>query len=150
MMPFEKGKGKLEVKGKVVYGYNNVAGDLDDDEPLASGTGATHFIQLNPTNVVAFILKKVHWRLENTNPVTHELILLEASEATALVERRKVAYASGAGKAEDTDYIETGAGTKLPVVVKLDDAGKLYFKIDYSGAPSTTAGFIKVEGEVLA
>lgn len=135
---------------KLVYGINETAGDLDDDEPLGSGTAATHHIGLVPSDTRAFILLKILWYLANTNAVTHQLYLLSSPQAAAATERKYLVYDSDAAKARNTLYMETGSQSqKIPVPIELPNEGKLYYKIDYSAAAGATTGFIRVWGIML-
>lgn len=138
------------VAGKLVYGINNTAADLDNDEPHADGNAPTVSITLTPSDVTAFKLTGVWWYLANANSVTHELYLYENNTAAAATQREELTYDSGSGLARNTQYAEVGsASSRLPVDVYLATAGTVYFKIDYSGAAGSTTGHIKLRGILL-
>jgi len=141
------------VSNVMVYGQVNDDSTTDifeDDESLGSGVAATHTITLSPSGTKAFQLEKVHFAMNCTNAVTYTLYLLEDVIADAMTERRRCIFDSGGGLADDVDYMVTGSdNTKLPVPVFLDDVATLPFKINWSGAPGDTTGFVVVEGRLL-
>jgi hypothetical protein len=55
---------------------------------------------------------------------------------------RNSGYAATITTAEVAQY-------KLPRLVELATPGKLYFMLDWSGAPGVTPGFIKIRGRFL-
>lgn len=135
---------------KLVYGIQETASALDDDEPLGSGSAAVNYVSLIPGDTTALVLLKVMWYLANANAVTHQLYLLGATYAAAVAERKHLAYDSDAAKARNTLYVETGSQSqKLPVPMELTTAGRVYYKLDYSAAAGATTGFIKLWGIML-
>ena len=111
--------------------------------------------------VKKFLLQEVQFYMNQTNGVTYQLRLFEASNADDVEQLTDQVFWSPAAQADVTYYrysekgYEGGSGTaevaqyKLPRIVELEDAGKLYYMIDWSGAPGNTPGFIKVKGHLL-
>lgn len=138
------------VAGKLVYGLNNTGTDLDNNDAHADGNAPTWSITLTPSDCTAFKLTGVWWYLANANAVTHELYLYENNTAAAATQREELTYDSGSGLARNTQYAEVGsASSRLPVDVYLATAGTLYGTLDYSGAPGTTTGHVKVRGILM-
>jgi len=117
-----------------------------DDQPIATTT-PTHYITLDP-QCKKFMLNDVKYRFEAAAVETFQLYLLEDADATAILRRRDVIYNSGTGKTGSTDYHDTPDG-RVPVLVKLVTAGRLYYLLDWSGAPGNTPGYIVVRGEIV-
>lgn len=130
--------------------------------------GATPTLSMTVTSslpnvaVKKFRLEQVQYQLNPTNTVTYELFLLEASNADNYESASDLVFDSGSAQADDKKYIhvqggysEDGAsgstkqGFKLPIIVELEEEGKLYYMINWSAAPATTLGFIKVRGTLL-
>jgi len=114
----------------------------------ALGATPTLYIPLTPSDVKNFVLESVRFYMNPTNAVTYQLYLLEDAQADDVTSYGNVVFDSGSGKAADTIYI-TARGDKLPMLAKLATAGRLYYMIDWSGAPGNTPGFIEIRGRVM-
>ncbi len=125
----------------------------------AFGTTPTLTITLSCTqpnvDIKKFRLEEVHYQLDPTNAVTYQLYLLEATNADDYESGSDVVFESASSQADNTRYIHvqggfgTTASYKLPRIVELETAGTLYYMIDWSAAPSSTKGYIKVKGTLL-
>lgn len=119
---------------------------FETDQPL--GTTPTLYIPLTPTDIEKFVLESVRFYMNPTNAVTYQLYLLVDAQADDVTSYSNVVFDSGAGMADDVVYI-TARGDKLPMLAKLATAGRLYYMIDWSGAPGNTPGFIEIRGRVM-
>lgn len=111
--------------------------------------------------VKKFLLEDVQYMMNPTNAVTYQLYLLEDATADDVQQTTDVAFWSPAAQADSVNYRYNSAGYqaatgtaevaqyKLPRIVELATAGKLYYMVDWSGAPADTAGFIKIRGRLL-
>ena len=110
---------------------------------------ATLYLTLVPA-VSKFKLTTVRFYMNQTNAVTYELYLLENTAADNVTNLSYAVFDSDAAKADSTAYIYTGSNSaKLPTDVYLATAGRLYYMIDWSGAPGDTPGYIEVRGEAM-
>ena len=110
--------------------------------------------------VKAFQLDEVLYNMNPTNAVTYQLWLLEQSSADDDQQLADIVFASPAAQADDVTYRKYGHSEQadfaapteafyLPRLVNLTEPGKLYYMIDWTGAPGVTAGFIKIRGRLL-
>lgn len=113
--------------------------------------------------VKRFLLEEVCYYMDPTDAVTYQLFLLEAASADDVEQLQDLVFFSPAAQADSVcykynnlGYCADVAGTtaeviqyKLPVVVELTDTNKLYYMLDWSGAPGDTKGFIKIRGRLL-
>lgn len=142
-----------EQSRQMVYGSKvDTAGTSDyfeTDQEI--GDTPTLYIQMYPTTIKKFKINSIRYYMDCTNAVTYELYLLEQASADDVQNLVDVVFDSGALKADVTSYmnIEGDASGKLPIIVNLADAGKLYYQLDWSAAPGDTKGYIVVKGEKL-
>ncbi|GAI89576.1 unnamed protein product, partial [marine sediment metagenome] len=108
---------------------------FETDQPL--GTTPTLYIPLTPTNVEKFVLESVRFYFNMSNSVTFQLYLLRGARADNVTSYSDIVFDSGSGKSRDIIYI-VARGDKLPIVVNLVEAGKLFYMLDFSGAPGNT------------
>lgn len=108
-------------------------------------------IKTAPTKVQKGIIRRVHFRLNPTNAVTYHFLIYSGSEANdyaceakKVFDTRDLIVAAG-DCADDTEY----DAQLLDIPFYLDDEGFFYIVIVWSGAPSTTTGYIEIEGEKL-
>jgi len=113
--------------------------------------------------VKRFLLEEVCYYMDPTNGVTYQLLLLEAATADNVEQLQDLVFFSPAAQADAVCYKYNNLGYcadvasttaevlqyKLPCVVELTDTNKLYYMLDWSGAPGDTKGFIKVRGRLL-
>jgi len=155
---------KILDKHNVIYGevINSTSGTIlqpsnnpvnfETDQPL--GTVPTHYIEIEPRdkdgNLVAreFKLEHIRYLMNPTNAVTYELYLFESNIGATYEQKARCVFDSRALRADNEMYIDVGANT-LPMNVKLRDKGKLWYMLDWSGAPGATAGYIVVMGEEI-
>jgi len=132
---------------------NMITGELLDadgsdtafETDKAIGATPTQYITLDQ-EVEYFELTEVRWYMNPTNGVTYQLYLLEAAIADNVTSLGRILFDSGAGQVKGEPYIEPEGYGKLPVKCKLAVAGRISILQDWSGAPSTTPGYIKVRG----
>ncbi len=108
-------------------------------------TLSTLSILLEPT-VKAFLLEEVLYYMNPTNVETYQLYLLEGPIADDVEAVSKIVFDSGTLKADSAHYVNLPGGGKLPRIVSLDEAGKLYYNVDWTGPPGNTPGYIIVKG----
>lgn len=142
-------------------GTDNV---FETDQAL--GDTPTLFLTITaPTGIPVkrFLLEEVCYYMDPTNGVTYQLLLLEAATADNVEQLQDLVFFSPAAQADAVCYKYNNLGYcadvasttaevlqyKLPVIVELTDANKLYYMLDWSGAPGDTKGFIKVRGRLL-
>ena len=118
---------------------------FDVDQPL-DVTTPTLYLTLDDPTAKYIEITDVLFRFEADNIETFQLYLLSDTQAVALTRRSNVVYNSGDGKTRSVDYHETSYG-RTPTVVKLATAGRLYYMIDWSGAPGVTPGFLVIRGK---
>lgn len=135
----------------------DTAGTLDFFETDHADTDTpTEFILLSkPVN--KFELQQVRWSINPTNAVTPEIMFFEKAIADDDRSRARLAWRSGASLVDSAVYnavgskTSTGAATQanahpLPVTMILDTPGKVWYNIDWSGAPADTKGAIELVG----
>ncbi len=145
----------------------DLAGTLnvfETDQPIT--TTPTLYIPMStPTNILVrrFLLEEVCYYMNPTNAVTYQLLLLEAASVDDVEQLQDLVFFSPAAQADSVAYRYNNLGYcadvasttaevlqyKLPVVVELTDPNKLYYMLDWSGAPGDTPGFIKIRGRLL-
>jgi hypothetical protein len=135
----------------------DTAGTLDLFETDHAVTDTpTEFILLSKP-VRKFELQEVRAYINPTNAVTPELMLFEKAIADDDRSAARLAWRSGAALVDSATYVaignkmSTGAATQanahaLPVVLNLDVPGKVWYNIDWSGAPGDTKGSIRLVG----
>ena len=146
---------------------NDLAGTLNSFETDQAITDTpTKYITLTTEtgkDVKRFRLEEVFYNLNMTNAVTFQLWLLEAANADDIEQQSDVVFFTPAAQADTIGYKYTTAGYsasiggataeaaqyKLPVTVELEDANKLYYMTDWTGAPGDTPGILKVRGRLL-
>jgi len=124
--------------------------DFEDDEALGSAVAATHYIDIMPAWATAVQLQRVNYMMNPTNAVTYQLHLLEDNPAAAIDESECVIHSSAAARADSTYYYVAGDANGLPQDCRLVEPGRIYFKLDWSGAPGATTGVIAIRGRVLS
>jgi len=141
--------------GRMFYGeqveYVVGADDyFEDDEPL-NAVLPTHFFYGAPL-VTNILIHTIKYQFTPTAAETYQLYLLEGATAEAEQQEAEVIFDSGALQAAGVPYVWVagGAPAELPVMARLTAAGLIWFKIDWTGAPGNTYGYIRVYGVVLA
>lgn len=124
--------------------------DFEDDEVLGDGVAATHWITLTPPDVTAIQLQRVNYMMNPTNAVTYQLHLLEDRPEVAIEESECVIHSSAAAQADSTYYFHAGTTHGLPQDCRLVEPGRIFFKLDWSGAPGATTGVITLRGRILS
>jgi len=135
--------------------------ETDDDNPLTSTPTLT--IDLSCTSEVKirrFLLESVDYYMNQTAAVTYTLYLFEGASADDVTHLKELVFQSPAAQADVTlywyrngfsgtpDTIATTDAT-LPKVCNLSVPNKLYYTLNWSGAPGNTPGFITVRGRLL-
>ena len=118
---FQTSKTKTDTPTQTVNGFQTHA-------LLKSGKILRIHYRLNPTNAVTYTLR--FWRWAVANDYESNLYLLWESPPL---------------QADDLDYDRA----ELNIPFFLCENGKMYFSIEWTGAPGVTSGFISVEGEAV-
>lgn len=135
---------------------------FETDQPLTT-TPSLYLTVSTSTGqpVKKFLLEEVQYFMNQTGAVTYQLYLLEDSSADDVQQYTDLVFFSPAAQADSVFYSYRTSGVqagiavaeavqyKLPRIVELATAGKLYYMIDWSGAPGDTPGFIKIKGRLL-
>ena len=92
------------------------------------------------------IIERIHVNLNPTNAVTPNLYLFADAQADNLTSESVMIFAS-------TDYVPNGLvdGTEydfveLNIPATLATAGRIYYLLDWTGAPGDTLGYLKIFG----
>jgi len=129
----------------------------------AMGDTPTLYMEVTCNNgypVKAFLLEEVAYYMNPTNRVTYQLYLLEQASADDAQQLSDVVFASPAAQADSSIYFKYGHSEQtnwaapteafyLPRIVNLTTPGRLYYMVDWSGAPANTPGYIKIRGRLL-
>lgn len=143
---------------------DGAAGGVYFETDQALGTLPTLYISLTTgTNepVKKFLLEDVQYYMNPTAAETYQLYLLEAATGDDVEQLTDMAFWSPAAQADSVTYryassgYQAAVGTaevaqyKMPKIVQLATPGRLYYMLDWSGAPGVTPGFIRVRGRLL-
>lgn len=134
---------------------------LETDQ--AMGDTPTLYISVTCNNgypVKAFQLDEVLYMVNPTNAETYQMWLLEQASADDNQQLADIVFATPAALVDSTTYRKYGHSEQadfaapteaffLPRIVNLAEPGKLYYMLDWTGAPGNTAGFIKIRGRLL-
>lgn len=117
----------------------------------AIGVTPTLFLTVYPSLTKRFKITSVRYQMTPSAAETYELYLLEQSSADNVQNLADIVFDSDSAQTSGTSYmvLEGDASGKLPIEVNLADSAKLYFQLDWSGAPGNTTGYISVRGEKL-
>lgn len=122
---------------------------FETDQALGSGAAPSLYIDISPENPPhRFVMDTVRYYMHPENAVTYQLYLLESPRSDIIEQYSDVVFDSGAAQADDTIYMCV-RGDKLPITVDLTRVGRLYYMLDWSGAPGNTKGFIQVRGRMM-
>ena len=150
------------VSGEIIT--DGTGDEFETDQAIT--TTPTKYLTLSTEtgeDVHRFLLEEVRYYMNQTNAVTYQIWLLEAANADDVEQQSDVVFFTPAAQADSTGYKYTAAGYgasiggataeaaqyKLPAIVELEDANKLYYMVDWSGAPGDTPGFLKIRGRLL-
>ncbi len=113
------------------------------DTPTLSFVGAPAVLNIR--------IHTIKWQMNPTAAETYQLYLLERASTDDQQQESDIIFDSGAGMVGGTIYTQVPGGSpaKLPIDVKLDDLGEIFYMLDWTGAPGNTGGYIKIYGEVL-
>jgi len=130
-----------------------ITGELLDADGSGASFTTDKAIDATPTQYITldqeveyFELTEVRWYMNPTNAVTYQLYLLEAIVADNVTSLGRMIFDSGDAQVKGEPYIEPEGYGKLPIKCKLAVNGQIPFLQNWSGAPSTTPGYIKVRG----
>ena len=145
--------GKGSTERRPIFQLEVFKGELID----AAGAGAyfttdqavtdtpTLYLTLSAA-LTKIVVDRIHVRLTPTNVVTYNLYLFADAQADDVT-------SEGLKVFDSTDYFPAGMtqGTEYDLVALnipaiLATGGKLFYLIDWSGAPGTTPGYLKVFG----
>jgi len=128
-------------------------GHFESDEALGSGAKPTKYVTCIAMPEPPFLLKVewTRWRFENTNDVTHQLHIFDNAYDLAFYDRFYAKYSSAAGLLKTTTYVRAGTSDDMPFFLMpwvSPNIGEyaIYFKLDYSGVPGNTPGFLELGG----
>lgn len=100
----------------------------------------------NPRKFIEGLIKRIEYRLNPTNAVTYIIRFWSKGGVAGDYESNAyLLYESPAAQVDDEDYDR--AEKDIPMI--LTTPSKIWFSIDWSGAPANTTGFLKVSGEVI-
>ena len=111
------------------------------DTPVSTFLAAGE-LSVVPPIIKSGVIKRVHYALDFANVVTYQLFLWEGSNADNTISESKLAFQSGLGKADATEYDEVG----LELPFTLDNDNLMYFGLDWSAASGNCTGYIMVSG----
>ena len=96
-------------------------------------------------------INTIKHQMNPTAAVTYQLYLLERASGDDEQQESDIIFDSGVGMVGGTIYmvVPGGAPARLPVDVRLDDPGEIWYMLDWSAAPGNTGGYIKIYGEVI-
>jgi len=164
-MPLPTDREALAAQVSMVSGLK---ADLDGtgnyfETDQALGDTPTLYIALTTnTGLPVYGLEITHlsYQMTPTAAETYTIYLFEAANADNLRNLSDIVFQSAAAQASATQYIyhDSGSGSwpglttvdfTLPQTCNLADEGKLYYLLDWTGAPGNTPGFIKVRGRLM-
>lgn len=137
---------KIDTDGALEYFEGKFGGGSGGSDAL--GDTPVGYIQVYPTDVFKFRLETLRYYCNPTGGVTYNLYLFEQASAGDVQNLADIVFDSDAAQVDSESYIAV-SGNKLPIDVKLTDAGKLYYIIDWTGDPGTTPGYIEMRGRKL-
>lgn len=127
---------EVPFKAYIIADASGTAIETDEAEDAT----ATRTLTM-PLWIKAGRVTRISYRLNPTNAVTYQLIILEGSAAGNYTQAAKQIYRSATLLADDTAYQDYSERAFL-----LDTAGTMYYIIDWTAAPGNTTGYIVVEG----
>lgn len=98
----------------------------------------------NPDTLRKGKINRVHYRLNFANAETYTLRLWAASKTGDYESIMSKLWESAAAQADDIEY--DNAELDIPFV--LDEVGKIFFSVEWTGAAGNIQGFIEVSGEM--
>ena len=114
----------------------------------------TLYITLSPYGVSQWgRLITVRWYMNPTNAVTYDLYLFDGAYADDLESNMHLIFDSNdtiANCADSVTYQQTNMNRVFRLTwvnANITTKSRMYYLIDWSGAPGDTSGFISVEGE---
>ena len=143
--------------------YDGTANVFETDQAITDTATLTIDVSCNLSGKIIpsrFWVDEVRYYMDQTNAVTYTLYLLEGPTADDVTQHSDVFFESPAAQADVTEYVwrPGGLGTfpnlatadnTLPCIVDLHTSGKIYYILDWSGAPGDTPGYIKIKGRLL-
>ena len=120
-------------------------GTYFETDQAKTDTPTLYFNAKKPSLVKSGKVNRIHHRLNPTNAVTYTLRLWWGAYASDYQSNMVMIWESDALRADDTDYDERGFKIPFELIIP----GRMYYSIDWTGAPATTTGFIMVTGEVV-
>ena len=99
----------------------------------------------HPLSLTSGLIKRIHYRLNPTNAETYTLRIWSTAVAADYESNMNMLYESPSAQADDEDYDRC----ELDIPLKLVYPAKIWFSLEWTGAPGTTSGFIVVSGEVV-
>lgn len=123
--------------------------NFDDDEPIGAAA-PTHFMTGAPL-VPHIMIHAIKYQMNPAAAETYQLYLLEGATAEAEQQEAEIIYDSGPGVAggDIVTWVAGGAPARLPIIARLTAAGIIWYKLDWTGPPGNTGGYIRIYGEVM-
>jgi len=90
-------------------------------------------------------INRIHFRMNPSNAETFTLRIWRDAVAGDYASNLNLLYESDPLRADDEDYDVC----ELDVPFVLKTPGKIWFSIEWTGAPGNTPGFLEVSGEVI-
>jgi len=98
-----------------------------------------------PDDLRRGVIKRIRYRLNYVNAETYTLRLWAASETGDYESALHLLWESPAAQADDTEYtLDATDFGEIPFILRR--AGRIYFSVEWTGAPGNIQGFIRVDG----
>lgn len=141
--------------------YDGTSNYFETDQALGD-TPTLYMNCLTNTGVPVknFLMTSLRYYMNPTNAVTYTLHLFEDAQADNTRNLSDLIYQSAAAQVDSQiyEFREGGTGTwaglttvdvTLPQIVNLGQTGRLYYLLNWTGAPANTPGYIKIRGRLL-
>lgn len=127
--------------------YDGTADYFETDQALGD-TPTLYMTAFQLANKIR--IDQIRYQMTPTNDETYRLFLFRDAQADDQRNESNIIFDSGAGRVSGEIYNEVGAASnKVPVTDELETAGRIYYLLDWTGAPGDTTGYIKIYGEIL-
>jgi len=141
--------GKWKTTGVFYYGIvdEDGTGNYFETDQAKTDTPTLYFgVDTDPHRIPitlrAGVINRIHYRLNPTAGETYTLRIWSHAIANDYHSNSHMLWESAAAQVDDTDY-DHG---ELNIPFVLDTQARMYYSIDWTGAPGNTPGFIGVEG----
>lgn len=142
--------------------YAGTSNYFETDQAITDTATLTIDVTCNLPNVVPsrFWVDEVRFMMNPTAAETYTLYLLEGPTVDDSTQHSDIFFETPAALVDSTEYVwrQGGMGSfpnlatadyTLPCIVDLHTPGKIYYILDWTGAPGDTLGYIKIKGRLL-